>query len=284
LWEALTNFIRYGTRQAAALAYYAVFSIFPLSLLIAVVIGGVVGPGVVEEQLSLGLSLFLPEGTLELVRNNIMDALQQGRQFGLVAVVGLIWAGLGLFSNITSSLDLIFHVPSTRNLWQARLVAVFMAAILLALVILSFLASGIFRLVDVLSLSRPSSWVLVATLFFPFGIDLVIFALLFRYVPARHVHWDAVWPAAVFGAIGWELLKFGFNRYLANVANFQFVYGSIATAIVLLFWAYLIASIFLLSAELCAQLNQWMIDHHRQHETEQYLDSPPLSQLSSRNE
>jgi len=83
--------------------------------------------------------------------------------------------------------------------------------------------------------------------------------LLFRYVPARHVYWDAVWPAALIGAIGWEVAKTIFGWYLGNVANYQFVYGGIATGIVLLFWAYLIAWLFLFSAELCARLNEWLI-------------------------
>ena len=91
---------------------------------------------------------------------------------------------------------------------------------------------------------------------------MVIFALLFRYVPAREVHWDAVWPAAIVGAVGWELAKSGFVWYTSSVANVQFIYGGIATAIVLLLWAYLIAAIFLFSAELCAQLNQWFIVRH----------------------
>lgn len=280
LRQAVANYIRYGTRQAAALAYYAVFSIFPLTLLIAGLMGTLLGQTVTEFEIARALRLFLPEDALTPVAANIASVLRQGQQFGLIAVIGLMWAGLGLFSNITASLDLIFHVPSSRNLWQARLVAAFMALILLVLVVLSFITSGIFRLVDVLSLARPSNWLLVATLFLPFSIDLLIFALLLRYVPARHVHWDAVWPAAIFGALGWEILKIGFNRYLMNVVNFQFIYGSIATAILLLFWAYLIASIFLLSAEICAQINQWMMDHQRQEEVDHYLDSKPLGELT----
>ena len=63
----------------------------------------------------------------------------------------------------------------------------------------------------------------------------------------------------MFGAVGWELAKAGFVFYLDSLANFQFIYGSIATGIVLLFWANLIAAIFLFSAELCARLNEWII-------------------------
>ncbi|MDQ7034814.1 MAG: YihY/virulence factor BrkB family protein, partial [Anaerolineae bacterium] len=83
----------------------------------------------------------------------------------------------------------------------------------------------------------------------------------FQYVPTVDVHWDAVWPAAVFGAVGWEVAKQAFEWYLTNLANYQIIYGSIATGIVLLFWAWVIASIFLFSAQLCARLNEWLSDY-----------------------
>jgi membrane protein len=255
--RAFRNFINTGTRQAAALAYYAIFSVFPLSLLLAVIINGVLGPTVTQQQMSSALAIFLPGKTAELLQTNVSDALKQGTSFGLVALVSLIWSGLGLFSNITSSLDLIFVVPARRSLWRQRLVALGMAIILVVLVTASFVTSGVLRLVSAALLEQPNTWITIGTLFLPWGLDMVIFALLFRYVPARHVHWDAVWPAAIVGAIGWELAKQGFIWYLQSVNNFQFIYGSIATAIVLLFWAYLMASIFLFSAELCAQLNEW---------------------------
>jgi len=277
--RALANFFRHGLRQAAALAYYAVFSIFPLSLLVAVAISGILGPTVAEEQIRRGLEIFLPGQTLDLFETNVSAALQQGRSFGLIAVAGLIWSGLGLFTNVTNALDIIFHVPSSRSLWRQRLVALAMALFLMLLIATSFILSGVLRLVEALSLERPSPWLLIGSYSLPFAIDMVMFAVLFRYVPARYVKWDAVWPASIFGAVGWELLKAGFNWYLDNLANFQFVYGSIATVIVLMFWAYLLASIFLLSAELCAQLNEWIFDQIKKEEAEIYLQSQPLSRL-----
>ena len=133
-----------------------------------------------------------------------------------------------------------------------------MTLILIALVGASFVTSAAQRLLNALLLERPSVWITIGVYFLPFALNMVIFALLFRYVPARAVKWDAVWPAAIVGALGWELAKSSFGWYLNNVANYQFVYGSIATVIVLLFWAYLVAAIFLFSAELCARLNDWL--------------------------
>jgi membrane protein len=279
LWRGLDNFNRYGLGRAAALAYYAIFSIFPLTLLLAVAIGGILGPAAAGEQVRRGLELFVPGQTVDLFQSNVNTVLEQGRSFGLIAVAGLIWSGLGLFTSITNALDLIFAVPASRSVLHQRLVAFGMALTLIVLILTSFLTSAVLRLVSAFLLDRPSSWILIGTIFLPLGINMVIFALLFRYVPAKRVHWDAVWPAAIFGAVGWELLKSGFSWYTSSLANFQIVYGSIATVIVFLFWAYLIASIFLLSAELCAQLNEWLTEQEKQAEEERYLESKPLGEL-----
>ncbi len=177
-------------------------------------------------------------------------------------MVRLHWSPLsvlGLFSGITGALDTIFQTP-VRNIWRARLTALMMAFALLGLLLLSFVSSAVIRLLSSLLFSQESFWLTIGALFLPIGLNLLIFILLFRYVPARRMHWDAIWPAAIFGAVLWEIAKLAFGWYLTNMANYQFVYGTLATGIILLFWAYLIASIFLISAELCAGLNQWYFD------------------------
>ena len=209
------------------------------------------------------------------------QALEQGGSFTLVAVAGLLWSALGLFSNITSSLDMIFNVPARRSLWRQRLVGLVMALILVVLVTASFVTSGVLRLVSAVFLERPNVWISISTVFLPLGLNMVIFALLFRYVPSRRVHWDAVWPAAIVGAVGWELAKAGFEWYVTTIARYQFIYGSIATAIVLLLWAYLIAAIFLFSAEFCAQLNEWFVVQHRREIERLYAESELPSEIPS---
>jgi membrane protein len=282
LQRTVANFFGGGTRQAATLAYYAIFSIFPLTLLFAVLIGRILGPVTAQTQIGNALGMFLPADTAGLLRQNISDALSQSESFTLIALAGLLWSALGLFSNITFSLDVVFAVSARRSLWRQRLVALVMTLILVVLVTASFVTSAVLRLISASLLGQQSSWLTIGTIFLPMGLNMVIFALLFRFVPAREVHWDAVWPAAIFGAVGWELAKSGFVWYTSSVANFQFIYGGIATAIVLLLWAYLIAAIFLFSAELCSQLNQWFIAR-QERELRQLVievDEPPQSLLS----
>ncbi len=270
IWKAISNYIRSGSgsRQAAALSYFAIFSVFPLVLLISVVIGSLVGPAVAQEQIVRGLQIFLPDATVDDIQLALTGALEQSGSFGLVATAALLWAATGLFTNITLALDNIFSVPSVRSIWRQRLLAVLMGITLVVLVVASFLTSGVLRLIAALSPGSPSIWITIGTLFLPLGLDVVIFALLFRYVPARDVHWDAIWPTAIFGSLGWELAKRAFEWYLANLAEYQVIYGSVTTGIVLLFWAWLIASIFLFSAELCARLNEWFIEQEERRAVE----------------
>jgi membrane protein len=282
LGRAAANFSRSGTRQAAALAYYAIFSVFPLTLLLAVLITSLLGPVAAQEQIASALSLFVPQDTVQLLLKNITEAMQQGSSFTLVALVGLLWSALGLFSNITSSLDLIFMVPARRSLWRQRLVALGMTIILVILITASFLTSAVLRLISATLLGQSSSWLTIGTIFLPLGLDMVIFALLFRFVPSRRVHWDAVWTAAILGAVGWELAKAMFVLYTTRVANFQFIYGSIATAIVLLLWAYLIAAIFLFSAEVCAQLNEWFLAREERELDQVSLENKPPDSTGKR--
>ena len=110
------------------------------------------------------------------------------------------------------------------------------------------------------AMAQPSAILAIVTLFLPLGLNVAIFALLFRYIPQMHVRWDAIWPAAVLGGIGWELSKSLFVWYINNFANYSVIYGSLGTVIVMLFWAYLSAAILLLAADLCAAINQWLAE------------------------
>lgn len=266
LLSTFRSFGRYSSRQSAALAFFALFSLFPLMLLLAVFIGGLLEPAAAQEQIANGLRVFLPEDEVivEFVRDIFDESLEQSNSFGIVAIMTIVWSSLSLFSNLTASLDEIFRVPNGRNIWKLRLQAVGISLALVALIIASFLTSGVLRLLSVFLLDQPSLWLSIGIRFLPFGLDVVIFGLLFRFVPARYVHWDAVLPAALLGAVGWELAKSGFGLYMSSVAGFQFVYGGIATVIVFLFWAFLIAAIFLFSAEFCSHLNEWIINRHSQ--------------------
>lgn len=258
LWQAVMRFSKHGNREAAALSYYAVFSLFPLLLLVIIVIGTVFGPVAAREQIDTVLRLFLPPNTADFLQENIAQALEQRGSFGLVAGVSLLWSSLRLFSNLSAALSRTFRDENPRNSWHQRLVGLLMMIALSVLLIASLAATLIFVLLDFALFFRSDSWISLGALIIPLSLSVAIFAFLYRFIPRQRVRWDAIWVAAFLGGSAWEIAKRGFTWYLDNLASYNLVYGSVATMIVLMFWTYLTGLIVLLGAELCVAIDDWM--------------------------
>jgi hypothetical protein len=81
---------------------------------------------------------------------------------------------------------------------------------------------------------------------------VILFTLLYRFLPRAPLDWGDVWPGAIVGGVGWELLKKFFVVYAATLANWGAIYGSIASVIGLSLWLYLSAQVILFGAEFSA--------------------------------
>lgn len=259
LARAWTRFNARDTRQAASLAYYGVFSLFPLLLLGVTLSNTVFGPDVTQQQVMRLIQRFFPGDTMTLVEPNLALALAQGQSFGVVAVLGLLWSASSLFANLSVALDTIFHpAHPPRTLWRHRRLALGIMIVLGLLLSGSLLASVGFRSLGTLLLERPGTLMRIGSIVIPLSLDMAILALLFRHVPRITVPWRAVLPAALMGSLGWELSKSVFVWYLENLANFSVLYGSLGTVIALMVWAYVSAALLLLSAEVCVAINDWL--------------------------
>ena len=86
-----------------------------------------------------------------------------------------------------------------------------------------------------------------------FLLAVLMFSLVYKFVPYTKVRFSQVMPAAVLAALTWEIAKYGFTFFL-RYSSYQNVYGSIATIIAVLTWVYLSAGILLFFAEYSAQM------------------------------
>ena len=77
----------------------------------------------------------------------------------------------------------------------------------------------------------------------PWAITLAVFLLLYRFVLNCKTYWRYVWTGAVVATILFEASKGIFMWYLVNVANYELIYGSVASMMVLMSWAYVSAFI-----------------------------------------
>jgi membrane protein len=258
IYRALDNFQKRGLREAAALSYYALFSLFPLVLLVIVIIGWLVGPAATKNQVEDVLAIFMPGPTATELNNAIARFVEQGSSASVIALIGLAWSAIGLFSNLESALSRTFRDTQSRPFVKRRIVGVLMILALGVLLIANILTSLIFSFLNLIFLTQGNIWLEIAGFFVPFGFGMGVFAMLYRWIPRSRVGWDAIWPSALLGAVAWEAAKRLFVVYLERVGNLSVVYGSITTVIILMLWTYFTACIILLCGEFCVSLSDWL--------------------------
>lgn len=258
LYRAADNFSKHGPREAAALSYYALLSLFPLLLLLVVGIGQILGPAATGDQIKDFLGLFLPGATATEMSRTIERFVEEGGSASVVAFITLAWSGVGLFSNLESALSRTFRDDNSRAFLKRRITGFAMILALGVLLLANILTSLLFSFLGLVFLNQSNLWLSLTSLFIPFGFSMGIFAMMYRWIPRTQIRWEAIWPAALLGGLAWEGAKRLFAYYLDNVTNYSLVYGSIATVIIFMLWAYLTCCIILFFGELCVSLSDWL--------------------------
>jgi membrane protein len=82
-----------------------------------------------------------------------------------------------------------------------------------------------------------------------YGFIFLMFVLIYRFLPARRIPWRIALVAATFTGIVFELLKSAFAWYVANVASYTSAYGTLATFVIIVFWIYYSAVVFVVGGE-----------------------------------
>lgn len=254
-----------GTAMAASLAYYTLFSFFPLLVLLLAISSNLL---TVEETKTFVLELvtrFLP-GSVEMVSRNVDEVLRQKNALGTVALMGLLWSSSGVFGAIDRALNRAWGETRPTPFWEGRLVALG-ATVVIGLLFFSLLAlSTALSVVQTWRLpilgwqvfldpavAKLMGWLsaLVSLL-----ASIGILGLLYRILPRTSVTWRDVWPGGIAAGIAWQIARLAFTWYL-GYSRYNVIYGSVGTIIVFLVWAYLSALILLWGAEFTAQYARW---------------------------
>jgi membrane protein len=262
LREALRRFIQErGPEAAAGTAFFTVFSLFPL-LLVLVAIGSslVLGRQQVLNQIIQFVRLTFPNP--ELVVTNLQNVLENRGSIGIIGGIGLAWSATGALTILSRNINRAWPNSEPRNFIESRAIALIMIAIMVGLLTLSSLTTAILDLLA--KFSEPLFGVNIFTgiPFFnfltnlmPFAIGLILFAALYRWVPNTRVPWKAAFWAAVVAAAAWQIGTFAFAYYLkSGVAQYKLLYGTLGTIVALMFWIYLNYMIILFGAYLSAAI------------------------------
>jgi membrane protein len=248
-----------GNANAAAIAYYTLFSLFPLTLLLISLASFVLNSQEAQERALAVVAGYFP-AAVDLVRTNIDRVLQLRSTASLVGILGLVWAASGMFGSISRAINLAWDVETPRPAWAERALAAGLVLLSAMLFFLSLYSGPAIRLVsrvsNLLLSGSPVSPSLVTRLarnILPYLLTALSFSFFYTILPSTHVAWLEVLPAALLTAMAWQVAQMVFTLYLGTFATYNLVYGSVAAVIALLLWSYMSGMIILLGAELAVQ-------------------------------
>lgn len=265
LRRATVNFVEDRcTVLAAAISYFALFSLFPLVLLAAAVFGIVLrDPGVRDRVLNAVVDAIPVEAPS--VANSLRALADLGPTLSVVATIGTLWTASALASAIRNALDIVFEVRRPRALLQAKVLD-YLVLLGVGLLFLASLAlTTAWRVVESQAdvrwglLDGNLRWVWdTGAILIPAVMTFLMFLLLYRVLPHQRTRLLHIWPGALLAAVGFEVAKALFATYVANFSNYDVVYGSLGGVIALLFWVYVSANILLFGAEVSAEVSHVM--------------------------
>lgn len=258
IWNAADRFTKYGPHEAAALSYYALFSLFPLVLLIIVFSTSFIDGEQTQSSLEDIISLFFP-GDTALVLTDAVESTQTSR--GSVTIFSLVllgWSSSNLFGNLEKVLNGTFNINMSRKIYERRFIGIIMIFMLAIFLMASLLTNVIFSFLGLLFLNSFNVWLQMASLFVPTAFNAAIFAMLYGFLPQHHLRWDAILPVSLIAGGAFELGKWIFVWYLQNLSALDFVYGSVTTVVVFMLWMFYTFCLLLLGAEICVAVDAWM--------------------------
>jgi membrane protein len=251
----LTDFMRNNCPYiAAGIAYWTLFSLFPLSLVgISILSYTNSSP---DEQTRMVESIIENFPVSADYLQDLVNSVSDSRgALGVIATIGLILSGTAVFSAVRKGINHAWHVGQPHFFFLERSIDLLM---LLGVALLALFAAVLStNVLGLAPLEETSVWLLdgpIGKVFletFVLALTFGVLMLLYRFVPNTKVDWDDTWLGAMVGALLFHGVRIGFSWYIANFSDFNVVYGSLAGIMVLLLWVYLSAMALVLGAEVC---------------------------------
>jgi membrane protein len=244
--------------HAAAIAYYALLSLFPFLLLAISMLGSVTADEADRLAVLTFVFRYFPT-QVDFVRAQL-DAFTATRvQVGIGGALALIWASLGVFGAITSAVNEAWGVEKQRSFLKHRMVSFVMlvasgGVLIVALVLVS--AVEIAEASWFGSMLARFEWLRALqslTLTYSATILLIVgVGLIYYFIPNAKTRFRDVWVGAVLTGVLWRLAFSGFSWYIGRSGRLTLIHGSVAAVVVFLLWVYVSSVILMFGVEFTA--------------------------------
>jgi membrane protein len=236
---------------AAAIAYFALFSLFPITLLSIAIASFSLGPSM-DRQLIIQRLEFIAPALGQLLGQNIDEIIEARGPVTGIALAGLIWSASTIFYTFTHALNEIWGVKQRRAVWKRRGLAILFVLTFVGPTL--FLASFTGSMIAHLRTLLPDSIISMGggvSLVLAILLDVALFMVLYMILPHGSATWREILPGALGAGFLWELAKKAFLSFVSTyISVSNLVYGSVASISAFLVWAYLSGLIFLFGAYL----------------------------------
>lgn len=256
------NVTRAG-QASASLAYYVIFSLFPL-LLVLISAGGFF---LDREQVYLKVTQLvqqnIPATSYGWIVENLRHILEQRGTIGIIGLATLLWAASGGFISLAYNINLAWLEAPQRNFFQRRLIGLQMIAGLSVLFFLSLILDSIINILHILNMPFTSFldlgvWKWLSN-FFSWLVIFLLFLVLYYWVPTVNVSGKAAFWGALPASVAWKIATALFSWYVRSGFNrYEIIYGSVGALVGFLFLIYILASVTLFGAHLTSAMDRKM--------------------------
>ena len=257
----------YASSMGAALAYYTLFSLAPLLLLVISIAGVVFGADAARGQVVAQLAGLIGQEGATAVQGLLKSASEPAKSTfaSIISIVTLAIGATSIFAELQSDLDRIWRTPQAArpsgiwSLLRARLLSFGLIVSIGFLLLVSLVVSAGLAALGTWWGAWFGGWLItlqivnqIVSLLFV----VALFALMYRILPSVRVGWQDVWHGAVVTGMLFTVGKFAIGMYLGK-AGVQSGFGAAGSIVVLLVWVFYSSQIFLLGAEFT-----WLYAHN----------------------
>lgn len=264
LWEVLKNSFKGFsgdkiTKLSASLAYYTVFSLGPLLIVIVFLCGLFFGREAVEGTIYGQVEGFVGHDAALQLQQIIKNAAigGKGKVAAIIGVITLLVGATTIFAEIQDSVNTIWGLKVKPNAGWFKLVITRLVSfgVIASLGFLLLVSLGVTALVEALSNRLKAHFPEITVVFFyilnlviTFGVVTSLFCVIFKVLPDAKVKWKDVLSGAIATAILFMLGKFAISFYISK-SNVGSTYGTAGSLVVLLLWIYYSSIILYFGAE-----------------------------------
>ena len=248
------------TTRASSIAFNFFLALFPALIFFFTLIPYI--PVVNFQEILLGLlGEVLPPSTNESAFKTITDIINHPRggllSFGFLMA---LYFSTNSINSLMEAFNSSYHISESRGMWKQRLIALgltlmlsLMLIVAVALIVFTQFASNYFVDLGILKQSSITlmligKWIIL--LAFLFG----GLSILFQYGPTKKTHWSLISPGSILATVFIIITSMGFGLYIDHFGQYNKLYGSIGTLIVILLWMYFNAIVMLIGFELNASI------------------------------